>query len=79
MIAMSSLVPIDARSFHEIASAAEGYRGGASYDPSTPYTPTSTGLPAEVLERIARELGLDLEELNRRAPPPAPEAVQASR
>ena len=62
------LTSIEAHSFHEIASAANGYFPQGSpeaYNMSMPYTPASLGLPEDVLARIAAQAGVSIEELNR--------------
>ena len=62
LAAVGNLASIDAHSFHEIASAAQGFAGG--YDMSMPYTPASTGLDAATLRRIAAAQSLNLDSLN---------------
>jgi hypothetical protein len=65
---MAQLTSIDAHSFHEIASAAQGFEdSSARYDPNTPYTPGSIGLDQATLEAIAKRQGLSLDELNKHA------------
>ena len=62
------LTSIEAHSFHEIASASNGYfpdGSGARYNVAQPYTPESLGLPPEVLAAIAEQAGVSIEELNR--------------
>ncbi len=73
LAAMTSLIPIDAHSMHEIAFAANGFQSPAmSYDPTgMPYTPSSTGLTPEILQAIARRAGLDLDQLNMTQSTPA--------
>jgi hypothetical protein len=60
LAAIASLQAADAHSFHEIASAAQGF--GIAYDIHHPYA--NVGLPADQLEAIAASLGTTLDELN---------------
>ncbi len=72
---MSQLIPIEAHSFHEIAMAAQDFqtpgRPGASteapgsvYDPSMPYSPSSTGLSEAQLMEIMLRNGMLPSQLN---------------
>lgn len=67
---MGQLTAIDAHSFHEIASASQGFFPADSqqrYDQSTPYTSGSMGLSEEQLQAIAKRQNLDLDDLNKPA------------
>ncbi len=76
LAAMSQLIGIEAHSFHEIASAAQGFQTPAtSYDSSLPYTPASTGLPADVLLKIMLRNGMLPSDLNQPAPTTTPDPV----
>lgn len=69
LAAMSQLIGIEAHSFHEIASAAQGFQGnGFRYDPSLPYTPASTGLSESQLLAIMMRKGFLPSDLNQSAP-----------
>lgn len=72
LAAVGNLASIDAHSFHEIASAAQGFAGG--YDAATPYTPSSTGLSMDQLKQIAAARGLSLDALNGAQSSPQPSA-----
>lgn len=76
LAAMSQLIGIEAHSFHEIASAAQGFQTPATgYDSSLPYTPASTGLPADVLMKIMLRNGMLPSDLNQPAPTTTPDPV----
>lgn len=65
---MAQLQPIEAHSYHEIASAANGYMTGEAgsqfrYDVTNPYS--NMGLPEDLLREIALRNGLSLDDLNR--------------
>jgi hypothetical protein len=78
LAAAAHLLPIGAHSYHEIASAAQGFQGDTSqYNPAQPYTPAGTGLTAEQLAAIAARRGLDLANLNAPQPVPQPQAPPA--
>jgi hypothetical protein len=66
MACVAMLQPIEAHSFHEIATAADGFAGdGKKYDPKSPYTEGSMSpLTTADLEAIALECGTTLAELN---------------
>lgn len=63
----AQLNPIEAHSFHEIASASQGFfdpLSSSKYDVRAPYTPESTGVDVETLRSVAESMGLSLDELN---------------
>jgi hypothetical protein len=72
---MAQLIPIEAHSFHEISMAAQDFQGpSSSYDPSTPYTPGSTGLSEAQLLAIRLRAQMGASDLDTpRAPVPAAE------
>jgi hypothetical protein len=71
--AVGNLTSIDAHSFHEIASASQGFQEqGGKYDSATPYSEGSTGLSQDQLKAIAAKRGLSLDELNNNKKPEAP-------
>jgi hypothetical protein len=73
LAAMSQLIGIEAHSFHEIASAAQGFQGtGSQYDPSMPYSPASTGLSEQQLMAIMMRNGFLPSDLNQPAPTSTP-------
>ena len=73
LAAMSQLIGIEAHSFHEIASAAQGFQStGSMYDPSMPYTPASTGLSDAQLMAIMMRNGFLPSDLNQPAPTSTP-------
>lgn len=76
LAAVGNLASIDAHSFHEIASAAQGFAGG--YDVSMPYTPASTGLDAATLKRLAAQNHLSLDTLNNGQSLPEPSKEQSA-
>ena len=73
LAAMSQLIGIEAHSFHEIASAAQGFQTPtSSYDPSLPYSPASTGLSEQQLMAIMMRKGYLPSDLNQPAPTSTP-------
>ncbi|HNN94045.1 MAG TPA: hypothetical protein PKI03_17330 [Pseudomonadota bacterium] len=73
LAAMSQLIGIEAHSFHEIASAAQGFQTPtSSYDPSLPYSPASTGLSEQQLMAIMMRNGYLPSDLNQPAPTSTP-------
>lgn len=76
LAAFANLSSIEAHSFHEIASAANGFAGG--YNVANPYTPESTGLTIDQLKQIAAARGLSLDALNGGAAQSQPNAEQTA-
>ena len=77
LIAMSQLIGINAHSFHEIASASQGFQSSDSqYSPSNPYTPASTGLSDAQLMALMLRNGMLPSDLNKpvQSPPPTQES-----
>lgn len=68
---LAQLIGIEAHSFHEIASASQGFqKSGSSYDPSMPYTPASTGLSEADLMALMLRNGMLPSDINQPVQPP---------